>query len=230
MDTFTILKFINYKHGDLSIFCCVLWDFFHVCFGASHFLYFLMKIVCFFLACSLPSFLPTFLLCLLLWCVCCVYYKWTFKINFKIFTFLNISDKFYVFILISFISIFLDLIEVFSVSLHFRCTYNTVGLIMAFSYMYAIIHFHSTLSILIHSFACCRLPCPPYLVSSLLPSKVPSSCSCHKYSLLIKYNSSFNISHHSCDWHFFHYLWSIWEEFNLLQFLWNLFKNIHLYI
>lgn len=166
-----MLRFISYKHGNLSIVCC-LWDFLHLCFGASHFLGYLLKRDCF-LPCFLPSFLPTFLLCLLILYVCVasiINELSRFHSNFYISEFLR---QIYVFILISFISIFLDLKEAFSISLHFRCTYD----------MYAIIHCHSFLCVLIHSFAYFPLPCPTYLASFLLSSKVPFSCSCHTYSV-----------------------------------------------
>ena len=72
-----------------------------------------------------------------------------FQDFFQSFTFLSFLDKSYIFIFIAFISIFLDLIEVFSISLHFRYTYD----------MYAIIHCHSFLSILIHlPTALCLVP------------------------------------------------------------------------
>lgn len=119
------------------------------------------SIVSFFARC-LPSLLPTFLLCLLIWYVCVV------SIVNGLLRFLS---KFYIseFLrqILCFHSNFIHWYFLgscwgfffFSISLHFRCMYDMVSFLTAFPYMYSIKQRRSFLSVLIHSFTYCPLPC-----------------------------------------------------------------------
>lgn len=120
------------------------------------------SIASFFARC-LPSLLPTFLLCLLIWYVCVV------SIVNGLLRFLS---KFYIseFLrqILCFHSNFIHwyflgsrwgfFFFFFPISLHFRCMYDMVSFLTAFPYMYSIKQRRSFLSVLIHSFTYCPLP------------------------------------------------------------------------